>query len=339
MIPDLDRTQSAPSAMLNPHWWAWNEQVWGVQAEEFSLQEEGPAGGLLAGALFRDRRGRIVTPPLNPHLSIAYSLPDRRTRRLDSQSRAWVSMGDQFAKTLKEAGLANSLILPPGLLDARPFTWNGLRATLAFTYLADLPRDGATAHPSVGKNVRKASARGYSAERSGDWLAILSCLRATEASKGFSHRLSVADLRLGARLMGPDHFRGYSVRDSSGRIVSGGIRLHYPGHRALDWVQGTVRSALADGVNQLMYDFVMNDLHTAGAVGFDLAGANIREVALAKSSWGCPLVPQLSVESTGVLRDVKRWLAEKDAARRVVRRCREMAEALPGRPTKERYSN
>lgn len=328
MATDSESTHASRSALLNPEWWAWNEQVWGVQAVELNLRGEPSAGGGLAGALFRNRRGKIVSPPLNPHLAIAYSWPDRRSRRLDTQARAWVSIGDQLAEVLTSAGLASQVVLPPGLMDARPFTWIGLRAELSYTYLVALPRDASLANRSVAKNVRKADAKGYGAERSDDWVAIWSCLAETEVSKGFSHRLSLDNIRLGARLMGPENFRGYVVRDSAGLVVSGGVRLHYRGHRAVDWVQGTIRTALADGVNQLMYDFVMLDLHEAGATGFDLAGANIREVAVAKSSWGYPLVPQLSLESTGVFREARRSMAGNAAARRAVLRGRELARLV-----------
>ena len=147
--------------------------------------------------------------------------------------------------------------------------------------------------------------------------AYFGCLRETEVNKGFRHGLDVESLRLAERVMGPETFRGYVVRDSQGHVVSGGIRLHASGHQAVDWVQGASRPALADGVNQLMYDFVMTDLHESGATSFDLAGANIREVAAVKSSWGYPLAPQLRLEQGGVLREVRRAAATSPAVRRI----------------------
>ena len=335
MTTDGNTTLTAPSALLHPQWWAWNEQVWGVEAVELSLQHERVAGAVLAGALFRDRRGRVVTPPMNPHLPIVYSPAGLRAKRLDTQSRAWVSIGDQLAEVLTAGRLANAVVLPPGLLDARPFTWNGLRAGLSYTYVVDLPRNASLANSSVAKNIRKSVSRGHRASRSDDWAAILSCLEETEISKGFSHRLSLDDLKRGARLMGPDHFRGYVVRDSSGRVVSGGIRLHHEGHRAVDWVQGTTRRVLADGVNQLMYDYVMRDLHEAGAMGFDLAGANIREVALAKSSWGYPLAPQVTLEAAGLLREARQSIARNPRAARAIDHGRKVAARLPNGRAKQ----
>lgn len=327
MTSALSPAESLRSALLNTDWWAWNEAVWGIRAEEVCIAGERAGAGLISGAVFKNRRGRVVNPPLNPHLPLGYAIPNAKARREDSQSRMWVEVADQLSDSLTTAGIANSIALPPGLLDARPFTWKGLRAGLSYTYLVELPRDATRANTSVGQKIRKAMARGYYAERSDDWQAIWSCLTETEASKGFSHRLALADLRLGADIMGVDSFRGYVVRDATGQAVSGGVRLHSPGHRALDWVQGTLRPALADGVNQLMYDFVMSDLSEAGAIGFDLAGANIREVALAKSSWGYPLVPYVTLEPAGLLPEVRRSLARSARTRRAVHRARDFVQS------------
>jgi hypothetical protein len=331
MTRELESMPIGPTAMLNPQWWAWNEDVWGVRALELDLNDGRPSGDSIRGALYQDRRGRIITPPLNPHLPIAFISSAAQTQRLDTRSRVWLELGGRLAEILSDRGLGADVILPPEATDARPFTWRGLRAQFSYTYLGTLPRDLSLANPSVAQKIRKASSRGYVAERSDDWVAILSCLTETEVSKGFSHRLTLSGLRLGARLMGPECFRGYVVRDTAGRVVSGGVRLHSPGHRALDWVQGTLRHALKDGVNQLMYDFVMRDLEVAGAAGFDFAGANIEPVAAAKSSWGYPLIPQIKLDSPGVGREVRNSLIRMPTVRRAVLQARQVVQMPGGR--------
>jgi len=202
-----------------------------------------------------------------------------------------------------------SLLLPPGITDGRPFAWAGMRVGVSYTYAIPLPMDPKAVSSSVRQKIRKAQSGKYSVSRSDDWAGILECLTATEGAKGFSHRIQARDLALGVDLMGEERFRGYLVRDHKGRPVSGGVRLHTPGHHAIDLVQGTQRAVLPDGANQLMYDFVLRDLTDEGATGFDLCGADIPAVAKAKSAWGMPLVPQLSIDGSSVSADIRRAAA------------------------------
>jgi hypothetical protein len=106
-------------------------------------------------------------------------------------------------------------------------------------------------------------------------------------------------LKLAAGLIGDDSFRGYVVLDPAGVVVSGGVKLHIPDGVAVDWIQGGIRSHLQNGVNQLLYAYVLEDLTAAGAVAFNYAGANIPSVAAAKASWGLPVVPYLTIGAAG----------------------------------------
>lgn len=309
MINSVAPSGVSSTALLIPAWWEWNERVWGVEAREFKYSTPGGAGADLVGAMFLGRHARIATPPLMPHLPIGLVYGGNAKREASDRGGYWLPLADRLAEDLVLSGFANDVVLPAGFVDGRPFSWAGLRVGISYTFVASLPHDLAKASRAVRKNVRKSAERGYRVGRSDDWAGIFACLQETEGAKGFRHGLRERDLLLGAKLLGLDSFRGYAVHDAHGRVVSGGIRLHLPGHQAVDWVQGTTRSALTDGVNQLMYDFVMTDLYEAGAHSFDLAGANIRDVAAAKASWGYPLTPQLRIEQGGVAREMKRSLA------------------------------
>ena len=61
------------------------------------------------------------------------------------------------------------------------------------------------------------------------------------------------------------------------------------------WSQGGIRENMKDGIVQLVYDFVLDDIKKSGVLYFDWIGANIENVALAKSAWGVPLSPQLVI--------------------------------------------
>lgn len=166
---------------------------------------------------------------------------------------------------------------------------------IRYTYLTALPHSTELAEASIRKRVKKACRLGYTAERSEDWGQIHHCLLATESVKSFNHSLTVARLERASHDVGKDAFRGYVVKDTTGQVVSGGIRLLSKAGNAYDWVQGARRESLGDGVNQLMYKLVLDDLARAGATTFDFGGANIREVARAKATWNLELRPYLTI--------------------------------------------
>lgn len=306
---------SGPTALLNPDWWEWNERVWGVRASEFEFRASESSDTHLRGAFFTGPNGKAVTPPLMPHIPLGLSGSAGSARRVDSLTREWITLADQFAQELVSKGISNAIVLPSGFLDGRPFAWAGLTLGISYTYVAPLPHALSMTGKSVRAYIRKAPTRGYSVGRSDDWAGIASCLRATEVVKGFRHRLSEHGMQLGERLLGSDSFRGYIVRNAEGRAVAGSIHIHVPGHQAVGLVSGGDRAAMRDGVSQLIDDFVMTDLHEAGATSYDMAGANTRGVAHAKASWGYPLSLQLKISQGGVMREIRSSLARHRSLR------------------------
>lgn len=300
------RLDIGPTALINEAWYEWNVSVARTTTCSIQVQDPRLSGRSIEGVLYIDRRDRWHTPHLSPHAPLA--LLDRRDNRPREarDEHTWLELGGELADRLASRRFRTPVILPAGLSDGRPFVWAGLRVGVTYTYAGALPVDVTATNPSVRKNVRKAISRGYTTTRSDDWAGIHECLTATGDAKGFSHRIGIQDLELGASLMGEDSFRGYLVRDQRGLPVSGGVRVHARGHHAVDLFQGTQRRVLSDGVNQLMYDFVLRDLAEAGATGFDFCGADIPAVARAKSAWGLPLVPLLSVDGTGVAEGIRR---------------------------------
>ena len=293
-------------------WLEWVASTTGLKPERVSIGADGSPAPRIDLIWFVDKRGRVQQPSLMPYLPMAYR--STQTDRNERLYRQWTLVAGLLAQEIAHRGLVKYISLPPGIIDGRPFLWAGFNVETRYTFLTPLPINYSQIDSSVRKRIRQASESGYVVERTDDWNAITECVRSTEARQDFSTHLRSSDLASASEVLGADLFRGYVVRDASGFAASGGIRLHSPGHVAIDWLQGTMRDRLRDGVNQLMYSGVFEDLALHGARAFDYTGANIAPVAAAKATWGVPLVPYLRIGAYDLrhayrtARSVRRWI-------------------------------
>lgn len=301
----MDSPVPQQTSLLNPAWWRWNEVVWGIRIQSFEFRSGEGRDATLRGALFLNRFDQIWVPPLNPHvpfeLVVSGMSPNHR-----QVTEKWLKLSSEFVKLLKTHRLANYVSLPAGYFDARPFDWSGTETRTKYTYVIDFQKNIEAHSKSVGRKIGRAKSLGYHVTKSSDWRSIFSCLRFAEERKGFTHRLTLQALHLGAEILGTDCFRGYLALDGQGSSVGSAITIHSPGKLAIGLTRSVSTSALKDGVNQLMLDFCMADLKSAGAIGYDLAGANIRAVAMAKAEWGYPLCPYIQISPSTALGRLKR---------------------------------
>lgn len=308
------------SLLTDPKWIEWTEATWSLNCVQFSTASGKAELPSLTVTLYRQANGLLRQPPFIPYLPVQFQTST--TTKISRLSEQWLDVGAALATYIRSTGMSGSMTLSPSLLDARPFQWEGFRVEPRYTYSSRLPLTTSNMNPSVGKNVRKASRLGYSASRSNDWESIYRCLKGTAQAKGFRSPLRLEHLRQAHRVLGEDAFRGYIATDPSGRVVSGGIRLFKEGGTAIDWQQGTDREQLNSGVNQLLYDFSIQDLATYGASAFEFSGANIPSVAAAKAAWGMPLTPLLSIADPNLRTHAQDLIA-------VVKRARSGTRRLP----------
>ena len=272
-------------------WLKWNEEKWNIKAERVVYTKNQKEYPRLDGVLYINNKGQVVMPPHNPYLPFQFSDTTNKNDRLYVDYQDIMQL---FVEDLLHRGVAGGIALPPGFIDARPFQWNNFIVEPRYTFLQNMIDEYEYAK-HVKKNINKAIENGYIIERSDDWRAIVNCLKGTEDVKGFSHNTSAQDLKKCADLLGSDIFRGYLVKDAAGEPVSGGLRLVLKDGITIDLFQGAIHEHLKNGVNQLIYNFVLQDVKDSGSIGFDWVGANIPPVALAKSAWGAPLLPYLAI--------------------------------------------
>jgi hypothetical protein len=296
-----------------PGWIEFNTWRTGLTAHRYV--DHGNSGDRLEAQLYLDRRGRVAMPPNNPYLAVRFE-----TGRTTPASRtaAWLRASKGLLDELNERGLANQIHLPPGITDVRPFTWDGYRTSVRYTYILDLPVDEGLLSRGTRKAIRRSEAAGYTVERTEDLDAVLACLVHAEQRQGFSHGLGRRELDAAARLMGPDGMRMYVAFDAHGVPASAVVNLHAPGSRAIGWLSGTAPTALRDGPGLAVLRHEFADLAAAGATSVDLYGANIESIAEFKSHWGPELVPTYSLREYS-MRSTARFILDWRNARRLQR--------------------
>jgi hypothetical protein len=303
-------------------WLEFNRLKWAVTPHRLRFAvDPNPGSGYLEAVLYTDRRGRFCLPNGNSYIALDFHPSAQVASRI---SRQWVAVAGQLAAEMARRGTANPIPLPPAVDDARPWRWSQFNVALKYTLYLDFPYDLNQADQMLRYQVRKLEKRGFRVDRTTDMALVHGCLLETETHKGFDHSLTARELDLARSLLGDEHFRCYVCYTPEGEPASCCVVLHRAGGRAMLWVGGSFTRFRQSGSYQLLKTAVFADVAAAGAVGYDLAGANIPSVAEAKTKFGARLVPYFTVEGYGV-RPLARWVrgwwqfTERSRVRRAAR--------------------
>lgn len=272
-------------------WLEFNRYKWGVKPLKVRLTENEKELPAVEAVLYLDRRGRIVQPPLNAYLPIAfYPTPTDKLPRL---YRQWASVTSLLADEFARRGTRGTVAFPPEVTDVRQWQWRGFLAEVRYTFYLALPYNPGEVDHSERKQVQKAERSQFACATAlpDQFQDVVACLAETEERQGFRYSLDVESLQMALQLLGRDLFRVYICRSAEGEVASTRIVLSLPGSRAVDWVAGTRTAYLHSGATQLLIHHALEDLARVGATGFDFAGANLPTVSAAKADWGGRLIP------------------------------------------------
>jgi hypothetical protein len=285
----------ALSPLFSEGWLEFSREYWGVRPEriKFSL-DRGDCPGVEA-VLLLDRKGKIVCPRTVPYLPISYFPEPGATSY--GQYRDYLEVMGKLAKEMCLRGITHVLSFPPEISDLRPWQWAGLVAEVRYTFHYDLPFDASRIYQSTRRNIKATKKKGFTCDRAEKIEHVYQCLAQAQERQGFNYQISADGLRRAQSLMGPEACRTYVCYSPAGEPVATLIALSAPGARALFWLAGMGRTDSANyGFNEVLYEFVLEDLCRTGASGIDFVGANIPRVAAAKARWGGYLVPFYVVE-------------------------------------------
>ena len=283
------------SPLLLDGWLEFNRYKWAVTPLRLKLSEEGKELPAIETVLYLDKKGRIVQPPLNPYLPVAfYPTSTDKTTRLYQQ---WLRMSELLVEEFVKRGVKGSVAFCPEVMDVRQWQWHGFLAEVRYTFYLEIPYDIELSANSTRGKVRKAERAGFVCEVAPKKMfsEVIQCLAETESRQKFSYKLDVKDLEVALDLLGEDVFRTYVCRSKSGELASCRIVLSVSGSRAVDWVAGTREDFLSSGATQLLIWYVLKDLAQRGVTGFDFAGANLPSVSASKADWGGKLTPYYAI--------------------------------------------
>lgn len=304
--PSLDsRSLRTPNTgpLGDEGWQEFTRIKWGLEPKSFRIGTDEDRAASLSAVYYVDKRGRVQHPRRNSYMPIAF-MPTP-TDYASRKSNQWLELASGLVAELRDRGVVNTVTLPPSVTDVRPWTWAGFQVGIRYTYMLDFPLDLSLASKELRRKLRKSAKADLRIARTMDMSEVTYCLASSQERQGFDLGLTTKDLELARNLMGDDVFRAYAIYAADGEPASAAILLHRPGSMAIGWVAGTRTNHLQSGGNQLMDLFTCEDLHTDGATGVDLCGANIPGVAASKAPWGARLVPYYSIEAYSAKRLAK----------------------------------
>lgn len=301
-------------------WQSFTQQYWGLEPVRLDYAPRGENGPSLRAVLYADRRGRLQVPDYQPHVPLQFTpTPTSQSYRIERQ---WLETARLLVEDMAIRGTRGEVTLPPTMSDPRPWRWGQFRVTPRFTNLIDFPFTWAQGDRVVRQQASKAERAGFTCRRTDALDDLHACLGGSQARGGFAYGMTLAGLALAHRLLGPEAFRVYVCYAPGGEPATARVLLHRPGARALDWMAGTRDPFLKSGATQLLLAHVLDDLHRAGAAGYNSCGADVESVAHTKLLWGGRIVPQYAIQGydwVSMRRLLGGWLRFVRARRAVLR--------------------
>lgn len=283
------------TALATAEWQAFTQAYWQVEPLRFEYTPRGSGGPRLEVLCYSDRRGRIVLPPYQPHLPLEFQ--PTPTDAVYRRQRQWLETARLLVDDMIARGIRGDVTFSPVVTDPRPWVWSHFRVLPRFTTFLDFPFSLNQADRVVRQQAAKASRAGFVCQRTDQLDDVCCCLRASENRQGFAYGVTLQGLEMARRLLGPDVFRTYLCRAPGGDPATARVVLHRPGGRGCDWLAGTVDKHLRSGATQLLMTYLLDDLHQAGALGYNSCGDDLESVCYAKTMWGGRLMTQYSIQA------------------------------------------
>ena len=308
------------SVLASKEWQSFNQRYWQVAPIELQYAPRGASGPKLSVVTYHDGKGRLLLPPYHPHVPVQFEpTPTCAAYRVQRQ---WLETGQLFVDDMIARGIRGEVTLSPTVDDPRPWIWSHFRVSPRFTYFIDFPFTYAQADRVVRQHANKAIRAGFACEKTNNLQDAMVCLSGSENRRKFTYRMTLPGLDMGQSMLGEEALRVYVAYAPNGEPATARILLHRKGTRACDWIAGTTDKYLNSGATQQLLAFVLEDLATAGASGYDFCGADMQSLACFKLLWGGRLVTQYSIQAyefrpmKHLLGNMVRYLKRRRAVRK-----------------------
>lgn len=243
-------------------------------------------GAIVAGMTVLVRRTPMgscnaVVPTLHPYNTFVFRKPD--TQEPDRIYRFFFEATKQLMDFSREQGFgAIRFIHHPGILDMRPFAWDGWKVTPAYTFHIDLLQEDIIRSftGSHRRRYKRCQESGFAFKSINGAKAnlptVLEIYHDTYTRKGLDaehHGMSVLPAYL-PEIERAEPLLYYEVQTSDGRPAAYQVLVPGKNGVAYAWIAGTRSEFLKSGVTVFLFGEMFKHLKELGFKWFDFGGAN-----------------------------------------------------------------
>jgi hypothetical protein len=252
---------------------------------------------LIAGMAFVYTRkfhiSNILIPYLTPYYSPLISGSNKKYSSKEESYRHTVT--HEFINELSKRYKIIQLTFSPNDSDIRPYIWSGFRTEVLYSYRISLDRDFTSEevyNPDIKRRIKKAMdleyeiRQGVSDEFIDNYymLQLHSYKRQRAKFRLSSSQFGsyIAEMRTAGNIC--IYLLYYQSKPVSGIIVLFDKDIAYY------FLAGSDPDYLSTGLNQVLFDYIVNELKDKNYSYYDLVGANTPSIAYYKSTYNFPLI-------------------------------------------------
>ncbi|CAJ35720.1 GNAT family N-acetyltransferase [Methanocella arvoryzae] len=246
---------------------------------------------------------QTAVPYLGPVMTPAYDTIRQRSKE------HYMSMvaGDIHEQIDRISPGYTHFVWVPGLLDVRPFKWNGYSAESLFTYTIDLTRPLDEIWKGFGKDcrerIRDFSRVSFTQEESDDLTTFYRLSEELYGQQGLSLPLLGQQYLEEVMRLFPDNLKMYFLR-RDGEIVDIEGTYAYKNHFKLLW--GISNEKYRGHQEYHTWDLIKK-AKERGFKEFEIVGANTRRISHYQSKFNPSMSMYFSVQKMNAIGSVARW--------------------------------
>lgn len=230
----------------------------------------------------------IINPQMSYYQPIEFFLPPRKLPNETELKE--LEVAKELAKYYNQYYLKVDINLPPEISDVRGFLWEGMKASVNYTYRFEL-KDFSTdiMFRSQRKSYRKSLKQNYSFDDTPCIEEFLLLAKETALRQEWKINLDKNFVEFASSLIAEGVVKQFNIKNSSSALVASMFcYIDRDNKRVYAWLSGSRVSELSNGVSLYMFTEVINYLKDDYDV-LDLCGANNETISRFKASLGAEL--------------------------------------------------